>query len=239
MCQQGNLTKAAEVLNTGQSAVTQRMQRLEDVLKTRLLTRHSRGVAPTDQGKILLRYANKLTTLVADASAEIEAWEGSPSGSVSIGLPPSVSAVLTTPLIEAVNKALPNVELTVAEAFSGYLSGWLENGEIDLGFVFDGTSTDTLLVTPLAEEELYLVADPQTAQNLPPEISINDLGQLQLIAPSRRHGLRTEVEAEASRRGVDLHVKLGGVLIILLTLPLFLIHFKKIASRRRAWHVQT
>ena len=32
---------------------------------------------------------------------------------------------------------------------------------------------------------------------------------------------------------------LGGVLIILLTLPLFLIHFKKIAGRRRAWHVQT
>ena len=32
---------------------------------------------------------------------------------------------------------------------------------------------------------------------------------------------------------------LGGVLIILLTLPLFLIHFKKIAGRRTAWHVQT
>ena len=33
--------------------------------------------------------------------------------------------------------------------------------------------------------------------------------------------------------------KLGSVLIILLTLPLFLIHFKKIAGRRTAWHVQT
>ena len=34
-------------------------------------------------------------------------------------------------------------------------------------------------------------------------------------------------------------MRLGGVLIILLTLPLFLIHFKKIAGRRTAWHVQT
>ena len=34
-------------------------------------------------------------------------------------------------------------------------------------------------------------------------------------------------------------ITLGGVLIILLTLPLFLIHFKKIAGRRTAWHVQT
>ena len=44
--------------------------------------------------------------------------------------------------------------------------------------------------------------------------------------------------AEAGVR-VFLWKILGGVLIILLTLPLFLIHFKKIADRRTAWHVQT
>jgi len=167
VCREGNLTKAARELNTVQSGITQRMQRLEQALGTQLLKRHSRGVSPTEQGLILLKYAERLDALIGDAVAEVEAWEDSPSGNVSIGLPPSVSAVLTTPLIAAVNNALPNVELTVAEAFSGYLEGWLNSGEIDFAFIFDRFDDQDIVITPLVEEELYLVTTPQTAKKLP------------------------------------------------------------------------
>lgn len=208
VCDHGNLTRASQELNTVQSAITQRMQRLEDVMETKLLKRHSRGVRPTEQGEILLKYARRLDALVADAVAEVSAWEGSPSGTVSIGLPPSVSAVLTTPLIEAVNAKLPNVELTVAEAFSGYLEGWLENGEIDFGFVFDKSTSSDLIITELVEESLFLISHPDQAKRLPSELALKDLVGLPLIAPSRRHGLRTSVETEASKRGLKLSIRL-------------------------------
>lgn len=208
VCDQGNLTRAARELNTVQSAITQRMQRLEDAMGTKLLKRHSRGVRPTEQGEILLKYARQMDALVADAVAEVTAWEGSPTGTVSIGLPPSVSAVLTTPLIEAVNSALPNVELTVAEAFSGYLEGWLENGEIDIGFVFDKTSSTDLDVTELVEEHLFLICRPDQVGQLPDRLTLSDLVGLPLIAPSRRHGLRTGVEAAAAKRGLRLSIRL-------------------------------
>ncbi len=208
VCDHGNLTRASQELNTVQSAITQRMQRLEDVMGTKLLKRHSRGVRPTEQGEILLKYARRIDALVADAVAEVSAWEGSPSGTVSIGLPPSVSAVLTTPLIEAVNARLPNVELTVAEAFSGYLEGWLENGEIDFGFVFDKSSNADLHITELVEESLFLICHPDQAKKFPRELALKDLVGVPLIAPSRRHGLRTGVEAEASKRGLKLNIRL-------------------------------
>jgi LysR family nitrogen assimilation transcriptional regulator len=155
-----------------------------------------------------LKYARKLDALVADAVAEVSAWQGSPFGAVSIGLPPSVSAVLTTPLIEAVNAKLPNVELTVAEAFSGYLEGWLENGEIDFGFVFDKSSNADLEINELVEESLFLICHPDQAKRLPKELALENLVGLPLIAPSRRHGLRTGVEAEASKRGLKLNIRL-------------------------------
>lgn len=208
VCKKGNLTRAAEELNTVQSAITQRMQRLEEAMDTKLLKRHSRGVRPTEQGEILLKYARQLDALVADAVSEVTAWEGSPSGKVSIGLPPSVSAVLTTPLIKAVNATLPNVELTVAEAFSGYLEGWLENGEIDFGFVFDKSSSSDMEILELVEEELFLICHPEQARTLPKELGLNDFVDLPLIAPSRRHGLRTGVEAEAAKRGLKLNIRL-------------------------------
>jgi LysR family nitrogen assimilation transcriptional regulator len=184
------------------------MQRLEDAIGTKLLKRHSRGVRPTEQGEILLKYARQMDALVADAIAEVTAWEGSPSGAISIGLPPSVSAVLTTPLIEAVNRTLPNVELTVAEAFSGYLEGWLNNGEIDFGFVFDKGSSSDLDITALVEEDLFLICHPDQTGDLPEKLGLKDLVGLPLIAPSRRHGLRTGVEAEATKRGLKLNIRL-------------------------------
>ncbi len=208
VCDQGSLTRAARELNTVQSAITQRMQRLEDAIGTNLLTRHSRGVRPTEQGQVLLKYARQLDVLVADAIAEVTAWEGSPSGAVSIGLPPSVSAVLTTPLIEAVNTNLPNVELTVAEAFSGYLEGWLENDEIDFGFIFDKSSNAELEITELVGEDLFLICHPGKKDKIPEKLRLNDLAGLPLIAPSRRHGLRTGVEAEAAKRGLKLNIRL-------------------------------
>lgn len=208
VCKDGNLSKAAHTLNTVQSAVSQRMQRLEQAVGAALLVRHSRGVVPTEQGLILLKYAKRLDGFMADAVAEIEDWQGSPSGSISIGLPPSVSTVLTTPLIEAMNIALPNVELTVAEAFSGYLHGWLENDEIDFGFVFNQMSTRTMEVFPILAEELYLLTTPEEASNLPTTITLNDVAKLPLIAPSRRHGLRTDVEEAAMRQGIQLNIRL-------------------------------
>ncbi|WP_417559631.1 LysR family transcriptional regulator [Marinomonas sp.] len=208
LCEVGNMTRAAKELNTTQSAVTQRMQRLESALNTSLMKRHSRGIEPTEQGKILLSYISRLNLLVDDAIAEIAAWEGSPVGAVSIGLPPSVSAVLTTPLIFAVKNSLPGVELTVAEAFSGYLEGWLETGEIDFAFVFNRTSTPQIEVTHLLCEELYLICNSELNSRLPDELEVKDLERIPLIAPSRRHGLRTEVQKEADKQGIDLNIVL-------------------------------
>lgn len=206
VCQQGNLTRAAEVLGTVQSGVTQRISRLEDALGRKLLQRHSRGVIPTEQGEILFRYAQQITQLIDNAQSEIDAWEGSPSGSISLGLPPSVAAVLTTPLIQAIKASLPNVELTIAEAFSGYLHNWLENEEIDFAFGFDLKLTDTLIITPMLEEELYLIVPSADATRLPLQLTIKDLAGLPLITPSRRHRLRTDLEAIAFQHGIQLDV---------------------------------
>ena len=205
VCRKGNLSLAAQSLNTVQSAVTQRMQRLEKAVGTKLLNRHSRGVTPTEQGLILLKYAKRLNGLIADAAAEIEDWESSPGGPISIGLPPSVSAVATTPLIKIINTSLPKVELTVAEAFSGYLSGWLENDEIDFAFVFNQLSTADIVVYPLLEEELFLITVPETASQLPTPITLRQIVDLPLISPSKRHGLRTGVDEAASQQNLKLN----------------------------------
>lgn len=206
VCEEGSLTKAADTLNTVQSGVTQRIKRLESAIGCELFIRHSRGVGLTERGELLAKYARKIQALVDDANAEISAWEGSPIGNISIGLPPSVATVLTAPIIDAINASLPRVELTVAEAFSGYLFNWLETGEIDFGFVFNPVRSAGIEITSLAKESLYLITTANNRSSFPTEASIFDLEGIPLIAPSRRHTLRTDLEGIARQNGVTLNV---------------------------------
>ena len=174
----------------------------------RLLDRHSRGVQPTAQGLILRRAASEILGRIQDAKAEIEAWEGSPRGAIAVGLPPSVATVLTTPLIDAMSKEMPNVELTIAEAFSGYLWNWLDTGEIDFAFVFDATPTASVDAIDMLEEDLYLIVTPAQSHALPSVVTIQDIAKLPLITSSRKHRLRTDVEALARKENVQLNVRI-------------------------------
>ena len=65
-----------------------------------------------------------------------------------------------------------------------------------------------MVISDLVEEELYLITDRMTAASQPDQLSLRDLRGLPLVASSRRHGLRTDVEAEAIRRGVQLSIVL-------------------------------
>ncbi len=56
----GNLTKAAEVLNTSQSSLSRSMQNFEYQMKTKLFERHPRGLNLTFEGEKLFEHASKL-----------------------------------------------------------------------------------------------------------------------------------------------------------------------------------
>lgn len=209
VCRQQNFSRAAEELNTVQSAVTQRIKRLEEAYGTRLVDRHSRGVKPTEQGLILYRYAEEIEALIRSAGEKLAHWKQSPSGNISIGIPPSVIPVLATPLISAFETQLPNVELTVAEAMSGYLEEWLESRRVDFAILFDRTRVPGIQVKPVLEEDLFLVVHEEIAQTLPAEVSIKDIVKLPLVLPSRRHATRRDIEIAAATAGVSINPRLS------------------------------
>ncbi len=57
----GNLTKAAEILNTSQSSLSRSMKEFEAQLKIKLFERHSRGLGLTAEGEKVFSHAAELT----------------------------------------------------------------------------------------------------------------------------------------------------------------------------------
>jgi DNA-binding transcriptional LysR family regulator len=105
----GGITKAAQMLNTVQSNVTQRIRLLEDELGVPLFQRHSRGVTLTDAGRQLLPYAERIGHLVGEAKQA--ALEGPiPRGKIVIGAMETATAVRLPPILASYAATCPQVE---------------------------------------------------------------------------------------------------------------------------------
>ena len=68
----GNISKAAAFLNVAQPALSRQIKSLEDTLGTRLLRRHSWGVEPTEDGKLLLEHARRIQKECNDAKESLQ-----------------------------------------------------------------------------------------------------------------------------------------------------------------------
>jgi DNA-binding transcriptional LysR family regulator len=102
----GSLSRAALVLHVAQPALTQQLRQLEDELGVQLLHRSAQGVLSTDAGKIFYEHAQAILKQVADAQAAVIQSAERPSGSVTLGLPHSISGALALPLLTAIAPAL-------------------------------------------------------------------------------------------------------------------------------------
>lgn len=203
----GSMSRAATDLDLVQSALSQQITRLESELATRLLHRTPRGVAPTEAGVAFFREAQ--LTLRHAEQATRAAQQARLSGSVSVGLAPTTSAVLGLPLMQAMRERYPDVRLHMVESMSGHLTAMLNARQLDLAVLFDTRLHQTRLdgggrgwsVMPLLEEDLFLV-QRAGAPHLPAEIAIADLAGVPLILPTGPHGLRSTLDTAFAGAGI-------------------------------------
>jgi LysR family nitrogen assimilation transcriptional regulator len=69
--EQGSFSRAAQVLNVAQPALSAHVRNMEADLGTNLLFRSAQGVMPTEAGTTLLRNARLVIEQVAAAEAEV------------------------------------------------------------------------------------------------------------------------------------------------------------------------
>ncbi len=201
----GSMIKAAEALFVAQPALSQHMRNLEQELGVRLLSRTARGVIPTEAGHELLQRARAILAQVDEAREAIKAGGVSPQGSVVLGLPPSVSAMLCVPLITRMQTEAPRVALRVVEGTSGYVLDWLQSGRVDLGVLYSIQRAAGVLASELFQEELYLIRPPTT--DGPPEIAFTELERIPLVLPARHHGLRDMIDRLAREHRIRLDIR--------------------------------
>jgi LysR family nitrogen assimilation transcriptional regulator len=198
----GSLSRAALVLHVAQPALTQQLRQLEEELGALLLHRSAQGVISTDAGKVFYEHAQAILKQVADARSAVT-QSARPSGSVTMGLPHSISGALALPLLTAAREEFPDITLQLTEELTGNLAEQLKSGRVNLAVLFDDGQLTPFATTPLAEEELRFICRSDAVWfNDRQAITLQQALHTTLILPGLQHGVRPRIEAVARAAGL-------------------------------------
>jgi LysR family transcriptional regulator, nitrogen assimilation regulatory protein len=201
--EQGSFSRAAEVLRVAQPALSQHMRHMEAELGLPLLHRGPRGAVPTEAGTRLLGHARAILDRFAEIPDSVRGADRPVTGDVRIGLPGTVSEILSVPLIERVRAEHPGIRLRVAEAMSGYILDWLNRDAVDLAVLYNPAAPKGLVLRHALTEDLCLFGRPPNDADLPEgPVSLSRAAALPLILPALSHGLRDLIEEAAQAAGV-------------------------------------
>lgn len=205
----GSFTRAAEILDVAQPALSRQVRRLEIELRQTLLYRNGRGVSVTEAGKRLLAHGRGIMLQFERARQEVEDARGSPVGRVVVGMPHSIGRLITAPFVGEFKRAFPRATLCMTEGLTVHLHEWLIAGRIDVAVLHDPMPTPSLEFIPLREDPLFLIERRQGRRTSASEpIPVKALADVPLIIPSRPHPLRMLVETRLASLGKQISVAL-------------------------------
>jgi DNA-binding transcriptional LysR family regulator len=202
----GNVTRAAQVLNLVQPAVSRQIRLLEDDIGAPLFVRGRHGMVLTEAGGALQGYARRAMLELDRARAEIAGSDEGVAGLATLGLLPSTCDLLASDLVSAVAKANPRIRVRIATAYAGTLQQWLESGEVDAALLYDTHPSGTIRTTPLIEEALWVVGPTSAKLRKSRPVALASLAGKPMILPSTPHGIRTLVDHACAVSHVELTI---------------------------------
>jgi LysR family hydrogen peroxide-inducible transcriptional activator len=153
-----NFTRAAEACFVTQSTLSAGLKELESTLGARLVERDRHTVRMTAVGEAAVRRAHALLAAAEDLVASTAAAAEPMSGSLRLGVIPTIAPFLLPSLLPAVRARYPKLRLALREDLTANLLARLRDGQLDFALIALPYDTDGLLVRPLFEDELWLVA---------------------------------------------------------------------------------
>ncbi|MGO4394517.1 LysR family transcriptional regulator [Variovorax sp. M-6] len=204
LAEEGNIHRAAQVLNMTQPAASKLLKDLEDVLEVSLFDRLPRGMRPTWYGEIMIRHARIALASLNQAHDELSAMKAGRAGQVNIGVITAPGLVLLPPAVAAVKREQPNLRIAVEIETSPVLLERLEQGKLDLlvARLFAEHDKTSLRYEALTEEPVCAVVRPGHPLLGMAGLGLRDLVSAGWIVPPAGSVLRHRFELMFQEEGL-------------------------------------
>lgn len=180
-----NISKTAENMYISQSAVTQSIQKLENLLGGKIFYRNKNGVELTEEGKNLYNYIKDGFETLNNAENLFSKYITLEKGTIRIGGGNSLlSYLIFEPLILFMKK-YPNINISIVSGVTDNLMHQLSNGELDLvvlNLPFKTKSYSNIEITSLIKSKFCFYASKKYIKEHPYK-SLKELDNHTLLIP--------------------------------------------------------
>ncbi|MBQ0719758.1 MAG: LysR family transcriptional regulator [Gammaproteobacteria bacterium] len=192
LSEEKNFRKAAERCHVSQPTLSAQIKKLEEYLGVQLIERHHKGLLLTEAGEEAVKHARLVQEQVSQIKTMAERFKDPFSGSLRLGLIPTISPYLLPRIIKPIKQGFPRLSLALHEAQTHELLDLLRTSKLDLLVLAlpVSDSLEGLAQLPLYDEAFYLAAHRSREITKKSEIAYSDLDTSQLALLAEGHCLR-------------------------------------------------
>ena len=184
---EGNITRAADILHITQPTLSRQLTALEQELGTILLIRGKRSLSLTDDGMFFKRRAEEIVELADRTEHDFIKKNGSIAGVISIGATEAVGGHVLAKLMKQFHMKYSHVRFDLYNEMADNIKDRIDKGLVDVGLLLDPVDTSKYEYVRFVQKETWGVLlhknDPLCAKK---SLMIQDILHRPLLLPKRK-----------------------------------------------------
>ena len=202
-----SFSRAAEVLDRTQPAVSQAIRRLEQEVGEKLFDRSSKDGTLTFAGEVLLDYARQMLNLRHSAQNALREMRDLHHGKVSISANEHTVFYLL-PVIQKFRELYPHIKIEVQRGVASRIPKEITAREVELGVISFKPTDESLRSVAVVTDELALIVAPGHPLAGKGTVSIGDLGGETFIAHNALSPYRQKVVESFEKHNTKLNISI-------------------------------
>lgn len=218
-----SFTKAAQINNVTQSAVSQQISSLERMFKSLLIERSKKKFRLTREGQVLYEYSKQVIQTFDSLQNKLQEIKEIISGTIRVATIYSIGLHDLPPYLKKFLKTYPTVNVHVEYRRANQVYDDVLSNVVDLGMIAYPIRDSKLEIVPLRKETMVIICNPQHPFAKAKKLKLKDLQGQKFI------GFEADIP---TRRGIDKALRDAGVSVQ------YVMEFDNIETVKRAVEIE-
>ncbi len=204
LAQSGSFAEAADRLHLSQPALSIAIKKFEDLIGGKLLSRTTRAVHLTQEGRNFLPVAQRLLRDWDEAFTDLHNLFAMQRGKLTVAAMPSFANSLLPAVLSQFHQHHSSINIAILDVVMERVVEAVLDERAELGIIFEARQMEGLNFLPLFDDTFLVIMAPQHQLASRLHLSWEELQQQNYVAMNRGSSIRDWCDQSLHHAGVDV-----------------------------------
>ncbi|MGB8657314.1 MAG: LysR family transcriptional regulator [Candidatus Zixiibacteriota bacterium] len=212
-----SFSKAGNVLNVGQSAVSHQVKALEEELRVKLYEREGRGIRLTPAGRMLMAYVDIVLQTLDNIESHFAELAGSPEGTVTMAAYRGIMQYKLPQVVHSFKKKNPEIRLVIVnKPLDTEILDIVAAGDADFGITSSWNDFMDLAFYEVWSYDMFLCVPGNHRLAGRRRVSLKEIAREPLILYEPKNSIRSRIEniLKENQLGCNVVIETSGATVI-------------------------